>query len=92
MGFSTDVWDKPGNGATFTVTIKPRLRRERVIFSETIDPKHNPGHRAWLDREVDLADYAGKTVDLTLETSTPAGQNQFCAAFWSRPHLSLKKV
>jgi anaerobic magnesium-protoporphyrin IX monomethyl ester cyclase len=87
MGFSADVWDKPGGGATFSVKIKTRMRSERVVFSELIDPKHNPAHRAWQDREVDLSLYAGKTVELTLATSTPPGDNQFCPAFWSRPHL-----
>ena len=87
MAFSHDVWDKPGAGATFEVRIKTRLRGERVVFSEYIDPKHQPEHRRWLDREVDLARFGGKTVELTLATSTPPDQNQFCAAFWSRPFL-----
>lgn len=87
IGFSTDVWDKPGAGATFQIRIKTRLRKERVIYSEYIDPKNNPDHRRWLDRELDLTMFGGKIVELTLETLTEPGQNQFCAAFWARPYL-----
>lgn len=87
MAFSPDVWEKPGGGATFEVRVKTRLRKERVIFSEFIDPKRRPRDRGWLDRELDLAPFRGKTVELTLATITPPGQNQHCAAFWSRPYL-----
>jgi radical SAM superfamily enzyme YgiQ (UPF0313 family) len=87
LAFSSDVWDQPGEGATFEVRLKTRLHRERALFSEYIDPKHRPAERRWLDREIDLSAFGGKTVELTLATSTPPGQNQFCAAFWSRPFL-----
>jgi len=87
MAFSTDVWDKPGGGACFEISIKSRLRRERVVFSEYVDPKNNKDHRRWLDRELDLTMFGGKKVELTLVTRTEPGQNQFCAAFWSRPYL-----
>lgn len=88
IGFSQDVWDKPGGGATFEVSVKTRFRKPRVVFSEQVDPKHNENHRRWLDREVDLSAFGGKTVEITLSTITPPGENQFCAAFWSRPFLA----
>jgi hypothetical protein len=87
LAFSSDVWDQPGEGATFEVRVKTRLHHERTVFSEYIDPKHRPAERRWLDREIDLSAFGGKTVELTLATSTPPGRNQFCAAFWSRPFL-----
>jgi radical SAM superfamily enzyme YgiQ (UPF0313 family) len=87
MAFSADVWDKPGGGAFFEISVKRKLRRELVIFSEYVDPKNNLDHRRWLDRELDLTMFGGKTVELTLSTRTGPGQNQFCAAFWSRPFL-----
>ena len=87
MAFSTDVWDKPGGGAFFEIGIKQRLRRAQLIFSEYVDPKNVRDHRRWLDRELDLNMFGGKTVELTLSTRTEPGKNQFCAAFWSRPYL-----
>jgi hypothetical protein len=88
MGFSEDVWAQPGGGAFFDIKIKTKWRGEKTIFSEFVDPKHQPEHRRWLDRELDLGALAGKTVELTLLTRTEPGKNQFCAAFWARPFLS----
>lgn len=88
IAFSPDVWDKPGAGVTFEIRVKTRYRRERVIFSEYIDPKHRPNERNWLDRETDLSEFRGKTVTLSLLTVTPPGENQFCTVFWSRPSLN----
>lgn len=87
IALSPDVWDKPGGGVTFEVRVKSRMRRERAIFSEYIDPKQREGERRWLDREVDLSEFGAKTVELTLATITRQGKNQYCAAFWSRPYL-----
>jgi hypothetical protein len=87
MAFSPDVWDKPGKGCTFEVLCKTRFRGTRTIFSEYVDPKHIPEQRGWLDREVNLSELGGKKVELTLRTSTPAGENEYCVAFFSRPHL-----
>jgi hypothetical protein len=87
MAFSADVWDQPGGGAFFEIGIKQRLRRAQPIFSEYVDPKNVRDHRRWLDRELDLTMFGGKKVELTLVTRTEPGQNQFCAAFWSRPYL-----
>ncbi len=89
LGFSEDVWDRPGGGATFEIWIKTRLRRNRLVFSEHVDPKNNPDHRKWLDCELDLTMFGAKTVELTLKTTTQPGENQFCAAFWSRPYLDV---
>ncbi len=91
MAFSEDSWTKPGGGTTFIVKIKTRMRKEKVVFEETIDPKREASHRKWLDREVDLARFANKNALLTLETVAPGGDNQFCPAFWGRPRLERKK-
>lgn len=88
IGMTADVWEKPGGGTTFEVRVKTRLRKPVTIFSEHVDPKNDPGHRKWIDREVSLDHLAGKNVELTLATLTPPGENQFCAAFWARPHLT----
>jgi len=87
IAMSPDVYDKPGGGVSFEIRIKTRLRKERVIYSEHIDPKRDPSHRGWLDRELDLTMFGGKRVELKLVTSTVAGENQYCAAFWSRPYM-----
>lgn len=84
--FSPDVWDKPGQGAWYIVKARSRLGREETLFEEYIDPKHKPEQRKWMDFEVDLSRFEDKKIELALMTRTD-GSNDFCAAFWSRPHL-----
>jgi anaerobic magnesium-protoporphyrin IX monomethyl ester cyclase len=90
IAFSPDVWDRPGAGCTYRIKIKPRMRRGEVVYSRYFDPKHNPDERRWVDDEVDLSRFGGRTVEMTLSTSTPPGENQYCVAFWSRPYLVEK--
>ena len=84
--FSPDVWDQPGGGCDYLVKVKTRFGREQTVFEKYLDPKHNLAERRWNDFEVDLSGYGGKMVELKLETKTRNG-NDYCAAFWSRPHL-----
>ncbi len=90
LAFSPDVWDKPGGGCTYRVKVKPRMRREEVVYTREFDPKNNEDERRWVDQEVDLSRFGGRSVEITLETYTPPGENQYCVAFWSRPYLSEK--
>jgi len=85
--FSPDVWDKPGEGCWYLVKVKTRLGKEKVVFSHYLDPKHNPDERKWNDFMVDLGQFAGKKVELILETKTERS-NDWCVAFWSRPYLT----
>jgi radical SAM superfamily enzyme YgiQ (UPF0313 family) len=92
MAFSPDVWDRPGGGCLYRVKVKAPWRKEKVVFEREFDPKRRPEERGWVDAEVDLSEFGGKTVTLTLETSTPNGPNDYCVAFWSRPHLAQKEA
>ena len=87
MAFSPDVWDKPGGGCLYRVKIKAPWRKEQVVFERDFDPKHRPEERGWVDAEADLSAFAGKTVTLTLETTPLTDSNDYCVAFWSRPHM-----
>ena len=87
MAFSPDVWDNPGGGCIYRVRVKAPWRKEKVVFEREFDPKHRPEERKWVEAEVDLSEFGGKTATLTLETATPNGPNDYCVAFWSRPHL-----
>jgi hypothetical protein len=88
MAFSPDVWDQPGGGCMYRVKVKAPWRKEKLVFERAFDPKHRPDERKWVETEVDLSEFGGKTVSLTLETATPNGPNDYCVAFWSRPHLA----
>jgi len=85
-GFSPDVWDKPGAGCWYLVKVKTRFGPEQTLFSKYLDPKHKEDERRWNDFEVDLSRFGEKKVELKLETKVDNG-NEYCVAFWSRPHL-----
>ncbi len=92
LAFSPTVWDNPGGGATFELWVKTGRRREQKIFEKFIDPKTRAGDRKWHDEEVDLSKYRNREIELTFVTRTPPGENQYCIAVWSRPHLIEKEM
>ena len=68
---------------SFLELIAPELGKVERLLRD-----HPPGQHDAISRAVDhLVEGGGKTVELTLATITPPGKNQYCAAFWSRPHL-----
>jgi anaerobic magnesium-protoporphyrin IX monomethyl ester cyclase len=87
MAFSPAVWDKPGGGTTFEVHIKAGRFRRQKIFQKFIDPKNRLEDREWHDHEVDLSRFGEREVEVKFITHTPPGENQYCVAVWSRPHL-----
>ncbi len=87
IAFSPTVWDKSGGPATFEVRAKAGRWRSKKIFEKQIDPKSRAEDRVWHDYEIDLRDFAGKTVELTFITRTEPGRNEYCVAVWSKPHL-----
>ncbi len=64
-GVDTDLgWTKPGDdGMTFAVEIDG----ERV-FEESLDPRLRTPHRGWKEARVELDRWAGREVELRLET------------------------
>lgn len=93
FGIAVDprVWDKRnGDGVTFEVTIKDSMK-ENILFSRYINPKVNEDERKWIDSSVDLSEYRGKEVILSLKTSPgPAGNNEYDWAGWSKLEFVIK--
>jgi radical SAM superfamily enzyme YgiQ (UPF0313 family) len=87
IAFSPTVWNKPGRGTTFEIRLKSGIFRDKKIFEKYIDPKNIPEDRRWHDHELNLSEWGGKTVELILITKTEAGQNEYCVAAWSKPHI-----
>ena len=67
--------------------IRPGRWRSRRVFETMLDPKHRIEDRRWHDHELSLENWGGRLVEITLGTRTPPGENQYCVAVWSRPHL-----
>jgi len=86
IALDPSTWDpKKGDGVLFEVYVK-KGDIERIVFSKYIDPKHNVSERRWNDFEVDLSDYRGSHVTLTLATSPgPRGDANWDWAWWGSP-------
>ena len=62
--------------------------REKTVFTELVDPMQRPRHQRWVDADVDLAAYAGKS-ELVFEThgyeEDPEDSRR---AFWGTPRIT----
>lgn len=82
-----ESWSLDGDGVTFAVYVSGDEGTEQV-FSTYIDPKRRPVDRRWGTVLVDLSDYAGQTVAVTLETGVgPASDYRNDWAGWGEPRL-----
>jgi hypothetical protein len=90
IALDPSTWDpKKGDGVLFEVYVK-KGDIERIVFSKYIDPKHNVSERRWNDFEVDLSDYRGSHVTLTLATSPgPRGDANWDWAWWGEPMIVM---
>ncbi|HEX5760057.1 MAG TPA: sulfatase-like hydrolase/transferase, partial [Thermoanaerobaculia bacterium] len=69
-----------GERVTYRVAVRPRGGERRVLLEETVaDPA------VWRQRSVGLAEWAGSTVELTLEA---AGEPAGAVALWGAPVVS----
>jgi hypothetical protein len=80
LEYATAVRDPDPDGASGDgVTFRVRIDEEEVAV------RHH-GSRTWMEQEVDLARWAGKTVTLTLETHPgPTMNTAFDSAYWGAP-------
>ena len=85
-GVSPESHDKPG--VEFVAKLV-KNGRENVVFSSLLDPLQRPAHRNWVPGDVDLAKYAGKGVDLILETRGFEKTDDPKRAFWGSPALTV---
>ena len=91
IAIDPQVWNTGrGDGVTFEVIIKDNMK-ENILFSRYINPKVNEDERKWIDNSVDLSEYRGKEVLLSLKTSPgPAGNNEYDWAGWSKLEFVTK--
>jgi hypothetical protein len=88
------AWGKPGDGVEFTVLVRLPDNAQERLFSQYIDPKHNPEDRRWFTERISLERFAAaKRIQITLATSPgPAGDNNFDWAVWSEPQIVLSRT
>jgi hypothetical protein len=82
-------WDKGGDGVLFQIYVQEDGQPDRVqLFSKYINPKSNFSDREWQPIEIDLSEFAGKKIMLSLETGPgPANNADFDWAGWVDPRI-----
>jgi arylsulfatase A-like enzyme len=86
-GIPAEHHDKPG--VEFVVKAR-RGDREDTVWSVLLDPLNRPEHQKWVDASVDLSRYAGRNVELSLETRGYDTGGARRTAFWATPALTTE--
>lgn len=92
IGIDPAVWEKPGDGVSFRVTVinENSTRPEITIFTEYMDPKRTPDDRKWRDYDVDLNAFADQKVSFIFATDGgPRNDIRFDWAAWSDPKVGV---
>ncbi|MEK6589310.1 MAG: hypothetical protein AABZ11_01385 [Nitrospinota bacterium] len=92
IAIDPQVWETGrGDGVSFEISISEG-EKEKILFSRYIDPKTNKNERRWIDNSIDLSDYGGREVILSLRTSAgPKDDNSYEWAGWSKLEFVTKK-
>jgi arylsulfatase A-like enzyme len=83
-GISPERHDRPG--VEFAVKVL-RRGREETLWTMRLDPLQHKEHRRWVPAEVDLSPYAGRGVQLVLETKGFDRDDDPRRAFWGTPAI-----
>ena len=102
VGMLEKSWSVPGDGVTLFLYIVPLGPDGNVLFAEgrmvadellslTVNPYGNPADKLWHDLTLDLAQYAGKRVELRLVTvaspSSKALDTNGDLLVWGNPRI-----
>jgi hypothetical protein len=81
------VWEHRSDGATFTISLEEGAAAT-TLASRFVNPGQNASDRAWVPVDVDLSQYAGRSVRLVFTTSPgPAGDAGWDWALWGNPRI-----
>jgi tetratricopeptide (TPR) repeat protein len=89
IGLDPRVWSPTkGDGVEFEIFIQDSPNHMVQVFDRYMDPKHNSADHLWMDFQVELSRFAGKTVDVHFLTHPgPVGNSDYDWAVWSNPIL-----
>lgn len=80
---------RPGDAVTFRVIAKTPAGQKHTLFerSITLDGRGSQWH--WHSAEVALGKFAGKKLELTLQTSATQGKRGY--GIWGNPHIEIPR-
>jgi tetratricopeptide (TPR) repeat protein len=91
IGLLPGSWNMDGDGVTFKVSLAAS-NTDQKIFSKYIDPKKNVSDRRWDPVNINLNEFAGQNITLTLSTDGgDAGDIQYDWACWGEPGIVVEK-
>jgi hypothetical protein len=67
LGLKEEAWKIKGDGVLFQIGVSDNVQYDELL-SITVNPFGNESDRRWMHLTVDLSPYAGKTVELILNT------------------------
>jgi arylsulfatase A-like enzyme len=76
-----------GSAVEFVVNVR-RRGRETTVVSQLVDPANREADRRWVRLEADLAEHAGKDVEIVLETRGYERTGAADRAFWGTPTIA----
>jgi len=86
IGLLPAVWEKEGDGVTFSVYLRESRDEKIILFQKHVSPADMKKQQGWIDEEIDLKPYEGQEVDLVLEVSAgSSGDARNDHAVWSNP-------
>lgn len=100
LGLMPEAWTVAGDGVLFRVGISDMTPDGyEELFSSTINPYANAGDRRWQHLTIDLSPYAGKRVELILNTNSsppsppgiePRNDQAGDLALWGAPRIIIR--
>lgn len=84
-----EAWTNDGDGAGFRVGVSDGKKYQEFVRIR-LHPRARPEDRRWVPVTADLSEYAGKTVDVILNTD-PIGSPIYDAALWGSPAIVINK-
>lgn len=80
------VWEHRSDGVTFDVSVTDGTHE--TTMTRFLDPAARLNDRAWVEMNLDVSEYAGRSVDVTLATSAgPRGDVGWDWALWGNPRI-----
>lgn len=90
-----ESWDNIQGGVRFEIFIEDKDKGSREpLFNQTLNPKKRNLDRRWLEYEVNLKNYSGRSINLIFKTS-PTKQNKEgnnCVSVWENPTIIPKSA
>jgi arylsulfatase A-like enzyme len=91
-GIVNEVWEDVKGEVAFTITlgdVKEGL--ELQVFRASLNPEKNDNDKQWFSQNIDLGDYAKRTITITFSTNSMNSDTNNCYSAWVNPVLIQKE-